>query len=166
MSDDEDVRYVKRQKVVHFGSLAETMAGEAKAKAADGDGNVHRSDEYMAFDQESSIMDSVALEQNEMLAELERRKRARLINVSTDDAEVRFWEELLNETRRTVINVLFQVLKILMCTTCRIRFIFIAKNTHHHNILISFRLKRIFAHLTNQSVSSEKDLQTEETDFG
>ena len=73
------------------------MAGAAKRKAANDEdddvdedgvssGNVQRSTEYMALE---SSQDMAGMGKEEMLQEFERRKRARLINVSTDDAEVK-----------------------------------------------------------------------------
>lgn len=94
MDDDDDVQHVRRQSVIHYGSLADNAGGGGgvKRKAAkddddedeDGD-NVQRSTEYLALEKE----DMVGLGKEEMLQEFERRKRARLINVSTDDAEVK-----------------------------------------------------------------------------
>ena len=100
MDDDDDVQHVRRQSVIHYGSLADNASGGVKRKAAKDDdgsgdddgadveesGNVQRSTEYMALE---SAQDLAGLGKEEMLQEFERRKRARLINVSTDDAEVK-----------------------------------------------------------------------------
>ena len=100
MDDDDDVQHVRRQSVIHYGSLADNASGGVKRKAAKDDdgggdddgadveesGNVQRSTEYMALE---SAQDMAGLGKEEMLQEFERRKRARLINVSTDDAEVK-----------------------------------------------------------------------------
>lgn len=100
MSDDEDIAYVKRQKVVHYGSLeekerqrlAEKEAAEEGSddelismdlKAAMASGNVHISEEYMEMEEE------VSKDKQQLLEEFERRKKARQINVSTDDTEVK-----------------------------------------------------------------------------
>ena len=102
MDDEDDIRHVRRQNVIHYGSLADNASGGVKRKAAKDDddddgapdvdedgvssGNVQRSTEYMALE---SASDLAGLGKEEMLQEFERRKRARLINVSTDDAEVK-----------------------------------------------------------------------------
>lgn len=102
MSDDEDLAYVKRQKVVHYGSLEEKerqrLADRNAAAAEDGSdedsqntdvkaamasGNIHISEEYM------EIEDEGGQDKKQLLEEFERRKKARQINVSTDDTEVR-----------------------------------------------------------------------------
>ncbi|CAH1786164.1 unnamed protein product [Owenia fusiformis] len=98
MSDDEaEVVYVKRTKVLHYGSLEEqekrrqesatsagSLAGDA-IKAGIAAGNINISSgktEHMDIEEESES-------RMEMMEEFERRKRARHINVSTDDAEVK-----------------------------------------------------------------------------
>ncbi|CAN8019984.1 U4/U6 small nuclear ribonucleoprotein Prp4 [Ixodes scapularis] len=101
MSDDEDIAYVKRQRVLHYGSLeekerqrlADRDAAEDEGsdedsqnmdlKAAIASGNIHISDEYM------EIEDEGGRDRQQLLEEFERRKKARQINVSTDDTEVR-----------------------------------------------------------------------------
>uniref|UniRef100_A0A069DUW1 Putative u4/u6 small nuclear ribonucleoprotein prp4 n=1 Tax=Panstrongylus megistus TaxID=65343 RepID=A0A069DUW1_9HEMI len=104
MSDDEDLLYIKKQKTIHYGSLEEqekerlatltsTVVAAAtgeESTAEDADklgknelGNLHVSDEYMELEEEMS-KDKQAL-----LDEFERRKKARQVNVSTDDNEVR-----------------------------------------------------------------------------
>ncbi|KAK8759204.1 hypothetical protein V5799_003164 [Amblyomma americanum] len=101
MSDDEDIAYIKRQKVVHYGSLEEKerqrLAEKDPAvengsdedsqsmdlKAAMASGNIHISDEYM------DIEDEGGRDKQQLLEEFERRKKARQINVSTDDTEVK-----------------------------------------------------------------------------
>ena len=92
MSDDDDVSYVRRSKVVHFGSLAEATGVKRQHTGGGGDDdrpttpdhNVETSHEYMPLE-----TDPEQGEKDEILEEFERRKRARLINVSTDDAEIK-----------------------------------------------------------------------------
>ena len=50
--------------------------------------NVERSTEYLPLEQDDAA-NPVVEEKNEMLEEFERRKRARMINVSTDDNEIK-----------------------------------------------------------------------------
>lgn len=101
MSDDEDMVYVKKQKTVHYGSLeeaerarlaavaAETTEDEKDANTTDATntsatiGNVHISNEYMELE------DEMSKDRQALLEEFERRKKARQINVSTDDNEVK-----------------------------------------------------------------------------
>lgn len=108
MSDDEDVLYVKKQKTLHYGSLEEqerirlsavASVPTSTAVSADSDGeaeapttvalpsveagNVNISDEYMELEEEMNR------DRQALLEEFERRKRARQINVSTDDEEVK-----------------------------------------------------------------------------
>ena len=79
MDDDDDVRHVRRQSVIHYGSLADNAGGGAvKRKAAKDDdedgpdvdddgvsgGNVQRSTEYMALE---SAQDMAGLGKEEML---------------------------------------------------------------------------------------------------
>lgn len=88
MSDDEDqVRYVKSNKIIHYGSLE----GQQKLLQSSGDngvqiavsGNINKSDgDTMEIEEESES-------QAELLAQFEKRKRARAIQVSTDDSEVK-----------------------------------------------------------------------------
>lgn len=101
MSDDEEV-YVKKQKIVHYGSLEETERARIAAAVEDGSedekddsttnenvsaaasvGNVHISTEYMELE------DEMSKDRQALLEEFERRKKARQINVSTDDSEVK-----------------------------------------------------------------------------
>ena len=86
MSDDEnDLQYVKRQKVVHFGSLANS---DPNGQKAENNENIQRGTEYLPLEVTTSsgaVLDNT----NEALEELERKKRARLINVSTDDSEIK-----------------------------------------------------------------------------
>ncbi|GBN10445.1 U4/U6 small nuclear ribonucleoprotein Prp4 [Araneus ventricosus] len=105
MSDDEEISYVKRQKIIHFGSLEEQerqKLEQEKLKEEDSDskessegeenepekeatasGSINVSEEYMDFEEE------VNKEKQMLLEEFERRKKARQINVSTDDSEVK-----------------------------------------------------------------------------
>ncbi|CAG4958401.1 unnamed protein product [Colias eurytheme] len=94
MSDDDDVIVIKKPKTVHYGSLEEqekarlaALAAAAKEGFEDDDGkemgDIQISNEYMELDEEMS-RDKKAL-----LEEFERRRKARQLNVSTDDDEVR-----------------------------------------------------------------------------
>lgn len=97
MSDDEDIQFNfnKKQKTVHYGSLEEgeklRLAAAAANDSNDGKdnglppmvGNINISNEYMELEDDMS-KDRLAL-----LEEFERRKKARQINVSTDDFEVK-----------------------------------------------------------------------------
>ncbi|GIY43793.1 hypothetical protein CDAR_561061 [Caerostris darwini] len=106
MSDDEEISYIKRQNIVHYGSLEEQerqKLEQEKLKEEGSDdgkessneeeneteketitsGNVNVSDEYMDLEEE------VNKEKQMLLEEFERRKKARQINVSTDDSEVK-----------------------------------------------------------------------------
>merc|ERR1712226_156497 len=108
MSDDDEVNYVhKRKKLVHYGSLAEqpgssrhSAVSQEQHRNAEGgtnsgnngnEGNILISTEYMPLEKDTDP--TAALEahgkNNAMLEEFERRKRVRMINVSTDDAEVK-----------------------------------------------------------------------------
>ncbi|CAG2053033.1 unnamed protein product [Timema podura] len=100
MSDDEDVIYVRKQKTLHYGSLEEqerSRLATVGPPGADSDGegtsssvvqpaetgHVNISDEYMELEEEMNR------DRQALLEEFERRKRARQINVSTDDGEVK-----------------------------------------------------------------------------
>ena len=77
MSDDE-LQYVKRQKVVHFGAID----GDS-IETGDND-NIQVSNQYIAMDKEIMSEDKVA-----MLEEFERRRKVKSINVSTSDSDVK-----------------------------------------------------------------------------
>lgn len=91
MSDDEEIHYVKKPKTVHYGSLEESeRARISNANYDDSNdskdnllSNVHISDEYMELEH------AVSKDRQTLLEEFERRKKARQINVSTDDSEVK-----------------------------------------------------------------------------
>ncbi|XP_060809318.1 U4/U6 small nuclear ribonucleoprotein Prp4 [Amyelois transitella] len=93
-SEDEDVPLPKKSKQIHYGSLEEqekarlaALAAAAKEGVEDSDGkelgDIQISNEYMELEEEMS-RDKKAL-----LEEFERRRKARQLNVSTDDDEVR-----------------------------------------------------------------------------
>ena len=89
MSDDDDLSYVKRQKMSTFGSLPAAAGTATRDTAGDSDddddgANIQRGTEYHPLSLESQKG-----EKDEMIEEFERRKRARMINVSTDDAEIK-----------------------------------------------------------------------------
>lgn len=86
--DDDDIKYVKRNKVVHHGSLANNLqlgGNQQNATTAAGS-NVQISTETLPLSKDENPL---LEDRTEILEEFERRKRARLINVSTDDKEVR-----------------------------------------------------------------------------
>lgn len=100
MSDDEDLVYVKKLKTVHYGSLEETERNRLSAAIAAGDdsdddkdvnndsstsqgGNFYISNEYMELEND------ISSHKQSILEEFEKRKKARQINVSTDDSEVK-----------------------------------------------------------------------------
>jgi len=89
MSDDEDIQYIKRRKVVHFGALDKEGVPEREESS---EGNVQISSEYM--DMEKDVMPS---DKAEMMEEFERRRRVRAITVSTNDSEVKSELRLLGE---------------------------------------------------------------------
>ena len=108
MSDDDDVNYtLKRQKLVHYGSLADKVSSTRHTNKPhdqrhvtesdnqnigddSSEGNIQVSTEYMPLEKDTDP--AAALEHggnSAMVEEFERRKRVRMINVSTDDAEVK-----------------------------------------------------------------------------
>lgn len=117
MSDDEDLVYVKRQKTIHYGSLEEVErqrqqvlenieseddeldtkkslvlnTSAVSAATTTAVGNIQVSNEY--FDLEAEV----SKDKQALLEEFERKRRARQINVSTDDAEVKKNLRQLNE---------------------------------------------------------------------
>jgi len=101
MSDDE-VSYVKKQKVVHYGSIEEKERQRLSAKSSSSSSaissnlskgpNINTSDQYLELEKEV-----ISKEKQSVLEEFERRKKARQIAVSTDDIEVRAHLRQLNE---------------------------------------------------------------------
>ena len=85
--DEDEVKYVKRNKVVHYGSLANSEALGRNQTELGGVGNVQISTEFMTLEKDENP--NPLEDRTEILEEFERRKRARLINVSTDDSEVK-----------------------------------------------------------------------------
>lgn len=96
MSDDEDPVPVKKSKQpsIHYGSLEEqekarlaAIAAAAKEGVEDTGskelGDIQISNEYMELDSE------ISKDKRALLEEFERRRKARQLNVSTDDDEVR-----------------------------------------------------------------------------
>ncbi|KAI0232431.1 U4/U6 small nuclear ribonucleoprotein Prp4 [Lamellibrachia satsuma] len=93
MEEDEGVGYVRRTKAIHYGSLEEqerlrstigrsSAGADIQAGIAAGNINIAEGD-VMDIDEDGSES------RQELLEEFERRKRARQIQVSTDDAEVK-----------------------------------------------------------------------------
>ncbi|XP_075041546.1 U4/U6 small nuclear ribonucleoprotein Prp4-like [Mixophyes fleayi] len=101
MSDDEGVPVVKKSRIF-YGSLAEkekerlakgeSSLGKVAVKSGIDAGNINIGGGE-SFDLEEHINERQA----EVLAEFERRKRARQINVSTDDSEVKACLRALGE---------------------------------------------------------------------
>ncbi|XP_001605877.1 U4/U6 small nuclear ribonucleoprotein Prp4 [Nasonia vitripennis] len=95
MSDDEEVQYTRRPRTVHYGSLEESERNRINSginNDSNNDdssmpsaliGNVHTSNEYMELE------DDMSKDRQALLEEFERRNKARKINVSTDDSEVK-----------------------------------------------------------------------------
>ncbi|VVC39786.1 Hypothetical protein CINCED_3A000395 [Cinara cedri] len=91
MSDEEDVTYVKKPKTIHYGSLEDQerirLATLQANSESDTDqkvgGNINVSSEY--FDLE----DAISKDKQALLEEFERKKKARHVQVSTDDDEVK-----------------------------------------------------------------------------
>lgn len=88
MSDEDEPQYTKRPRTIHYGTLEESMIAESLKDGRDGDGkqslqNVHISNEYM------DLEDEMSKDRQQLLEEFERRKKARQINVSTDDSQVK-----------------------------------------------------------------------------
>ncbi|KAF2904969.1 hypothetical protein ILUMI_01212 [Ignelater luminosus] len=95
MSDDDEVPYVKKPRTIHYGSLED--GEKVRLETANEDNNedatakdatqnapqIHISNEYMELEE------TISKEKQALLEEFERRKKARSINVSTDDAEVK-----------------------------------------------------------------------------
>lgn len=117
MSDDEDVPYVKRPRTIHYGSLEENERERQKQQQEQDD----FSDEdapspapvvaeqpppvikkiptatNLALDEYFDIETEVAKDKALLLEEFEKKRKARLINVSTDDEEVKRNLRQLNE---------------------------------------------------------------------
>ena len=98
MSDDE-ISYVKKQKVIHYGSIEETeknrLSGKSTAtlSSASKNININTSKEYIELDNPNVL----SKDKQQVLEEFERRKKARQIAVSTDDIEVRAHLRQINE---------------------------------------------------------------------
>lgn len=97
MSDEDEPTYVKKQKVVHYGSLEEKereklSKGASTSSATLKGGNINVSNEYLELED-----DFISRDKQLVLEEFERRKKARQIAVSTDDVEVRAHLRQLNE---------------------------------------------------------------------
>ena len=70
-----------------YGSLGATMGGTDspnEAPSSPAASNIHTSNEYMELDEPEMLDEKKAL-----LEEFERKRRARMIHVTTDDSEVR-----------------------------------------------------------------------------
>ncbi|CAH0394833.1 unnamed protein product [Bemisia tabaci] len=91
MSDDEDILYIKKQKTSHYGPLDDKLrptsmdhdeSSQDSSKGMDMD-NIHISNEYM------DLEDDMDRDKQALREEFERRRKARQVNVSTDDSEVK-----------------------------------------------------------------------------
>ena len=94
MSDDE-ISYVKRQKVIHYGSLEDKERERLSTRGHTGGNksvNLNKSEEYLDLEKEV-----LSKEKQLVLEDFERRKKARQIPVSTDDIEVRAHLRQINE---------------------------------------------------------------------
>ncbi|XP_057670934.1 U4/U6 small nuclear ribonucleoprotein Prp4 [Diorhabda carinulata] len=90
MSDDEELQYVKKIKTIHYGSLEdnekiriETQNEESNEALPAATSPTPETSEYMELE------DAMSRDKQALLEEFERRRKARSINVSTDDAEVK-----------------------------------------------------------------------------
>jgi len=87
--DDDDIGYVRRNKVVHYGSLANNeQLGNSQKNAAPAGSNVQVSTDFMPLSKDESPSQEIE-DRTEYLEDFERKKRARLIHVTTDDSEVK-----------------------------------------------------------------------------
>jgi len=89
MSDEDDIEYVKRRRVVHFGALDK---GGVPDRADAASGNIEISSEYLDLEKEIIPSDKLA-----QMEEFERRKRLRAITVSTNDSDVKSELRILGE---------------------------------------------------------------------
>lgn len=103
MSDDEDGPPLVKKSRIFYGSLADKererisrgenlLLGKAAVKAGIEAGNIN-----LASGESFDLEEHRSERQAEILAEFERRKRARQINVSTDDSEVKACLRALGE---------------------------------------------------------------------
>ncbi|XP_058796104.1 U4/U6 small nuclear ribonucleoprotein Prp4 isoform X2 [Phymastichus coffea] len=88
MSDEDEPQYVKKPRTIHYGTLEDSLISDSIRDGKDGDpkqllANVHISNEYM------DLEDEMSKDRQQLLEEFERRKKARQINVSTDDSQVK-----------------------------------------------------------------------------
>lgn len=116
MSDDEDAPFAKRPRTIHYGSLEEAERERQKQlnqPAADEDFSDDVSSPAaaeppvpvkkiptatnLAFDEYFDIETEVAKDKQLLLEEFEKKRKARLVNVSTDDEEVKRNLRQLNE---------------------------------------------------------------------
>ena len=87
--DDDDIGYVRRNKVVHYGSLANNeQLGNNQKNAASAGSNVQVSTDFMTLSKDENPSQEIE-DRTEYLEDLERKKRARLVFVTTDDSEVK-----------------------------------------------------------------------------
>uniref|UniRef100_A0A182NDT5 Pre-mRNA processing factor 4 (PRP4)-like domain-containing protein n=1 Tax=Anopheles dirus TaxID=7168 RepID=A0A182NDT5_9DIPT len=97
MSDNEQSVYAKRVKTIHYGSLEESDRWHVERKDNDTDGSGKTDYSQLTTADYMTLDEDVAKEKAALLEEFERRKKARLIHVSTDDGEVKSALRKLNE---------------------------------------------------------------------
>lgn len=95
MSDDE-VSYVKKTKTIHYGSLEdserarlEAMQDEESSGSSEPEPSAPAPPPPEEQNEYLELEESMARDKQALLEEFERRKKARSINVSTDDGEVK-----------------------------------------------------------------------------
>ncbi|KAI7686444.1 U4/U6 small nuclear ribonucleoprotein Prp4 [Sarcoptes scabiei] len=96
--DDDDVGYVKKQKIIHYGSL-EDSAKSLASKTLTSSSNVNIGlGPSIGADQHYELKKpTLNQDRQNALEELERKRKARQIAVSTDDIEVRAHLRHLNQ---------------------------------------------------------------------
>lgn len=96
MYNDDDVKYVKKDKIVHYGTLENSvrMLQQPGPSSIPANVNINVSNQYFDLKSTSSMLNS---EKQNALEELERKRKARQIAVSTDDVEVRAHLRHLNQ---------------------------------------------------------------------
>ncbi|XP_027195846.2 U4-U6 small nuclear riboprotein factor 60K [Dermatophagoides pteronyssinus] len=101
MYNDNDINYVKKQKIVHYGSLEDSVRmlqqtnqqQQQQQPGPSSSSNINTSNQY--FDLKPAPL--LNNDRQNALEELERKRRARQIAVSTDDIEVRAHLRNLNQ---------------------------------------------------------------------
>ncbi|XP_023019204.2 U4-U6 small nuclear riboprotein factor 60K [Leptinotarsa decemlineata] len=92
MSDDEEVPYTKKIKTIHYGSLEESEKSRLDVQnegSNDSDPVLPSASQIQDAPEYMELEDAMSRDKQALLEEFERRRKARSINVSTDDAEVK-----------------------------------------------------------------------------